>query len=396
MAVVIAFLVLLALVGISTREEKRPPLASKKTNVIYRDYSSRVFIKNTIDPTLNKSGNFVSNKNFARIDENEFLKEVIQKELEKNGLSKKAVCPEIQKRRLVVTAIYSLFNIFSLWLLFFQRQYLGFAIIAVFSLLVYWRFISKVRITDLLIKQIKNRPDEEFSNVVASFAYKCHEPKISPKILAIIFVPILIWCYCFKSPHFFFEDYNEGKSLRWYSIGLTNNPEVIEVPGQIDGKPVIRVRGDIFQKIKSVKEIRFNQGLEELRGQSFVDCDKLEKVVLPSSLTYIGGECFTDCYKLKSINLEQTKITEIKGETFKGCRTLQEIKIPNTVTRIGAHAFEECMSISRVDIPKSVKEIGSSAFRKCLLLKKATIYQGTQVNERAFKDSPTKIEWINN
>ena len=50
--------------------------------------------------------------------------------------------------------------------------------------------------------------------------------------------------------------------------------------------------------------------------------------------------------------------------------------------------FEQC---HYVDIPQTVIEIGSSAFRNCYKLNEIYLPRNAYVNERAFKNSPTKI-----
>ena len=65
-----------------------------------------------------------------------------------------------------------------------------------------------------------------------------------------------------------------------------------------------------------------------------------------------------------------------------------------TVTVIKEEAFYGCDELSEVFIPESVVEIGSSAFRQCESLKSIEIPSYTLVNERAFKESPTEIIWI--
>ena len=86
-------------------------------------------------------------------------------------------------------------------------------------------------------------------------------------------------------------------------------------------------------------------------------------------------------------------LTEIRGNTFENCYSLKEIAIPDKVTRIGGHAFYGNQSLSKVTLTENSKltEIGSSAFRQCYKLKNIKIPIHTTVNDRAFKESPTKV-----
>jgi len=114
---------------------------------------------------------------------------------------------------------------------------------------------------------------------------------------------------------------------------------------------------------------------------------------IPETVTHIGGETFYNASKLKSINLPNN-ITEIRGSTFENCRSLKSVNIPDSVTRIGGHAFHGCSSLSQVTLTENslLTEIGSSAFRDCDNLYEITIPNGVYINERAFKESPTRIK----
>ena len=67
------------------------------------------------------------------------------------------------------------------------------------------------------------------------------------------------------------------------------------------------------------------------------------------------------------------------------------------MTRIGGHAFYGDSNLSEVQLTSNSKlnEIGSSAFRQCSSLYSITIPRTTYVNERAFKESPTNIQYFN-
>ena len=58
--------------------------------------------------------------------------------------------------------------------------------------------------------------------------------------------------------------------------------------------------------------------------------------------------------------------------------------------KISAHAFDGCRSLSAVALPDSIRTIGSSAFRSCPQLYRISIPYDCTVDERSFKDSPTR------
>lgn len=148
----------------------------------------------------------------------------------------------------------------------------------------------------------------------------------------------------------------------------------------------------VFSECSSLKEITIPEKVIEINGNTFEYCTSLRKVNLHDNIISIHGETFVGDINLRKITLP-SKITEIKGNTFEGCSSLTSIVIPEGVTRIGGHAFYGCSLLSSVTVPSTVAEIGSSAFRKCISLKTIKIPKKAVVNERAFKESPTKITY---
>ncbi len=210
-----------------------------------------------------------------------------------------------------------------------------------------------------------------------------------------------------------------------------NNLETIEIPNsvtEIDKRAfencsklnnviipdsVTTIRGGAFMNCTSLTDITFGNGITAIEGECFKGCTSLAEFTVPKTVTEIRGYCFEGCTSLKSVSLHNQitaihayaftgctsleeitlpeNITEIRANTFENCTSLKEISIPNGVTRIAAHSFRNCSSLYKAEIPDSVTEIGSSAFRNCKSLMRIELPQGAVVNERAFKDSPTKI-----
>lgn len=145
-----------------------------------------------------------------------------------------------------------------------------------------------------------------------------------------------------------------------------------------------------FASCSSLQLITIPQNVTEINGQTFAYCTSLSKITLHDNITNISGEAFMECRSLDNVILP-SKITEIHGNTFENCTSLTSIDIPEGVTRIGGHAFYGCSSLQEVSIPSSMLEIGSSAFRCCYSLETVSVPNGTSINERAFKESPTKV-----
>lgn len=231
-----------------------------------------------------------------------------------------------------------------------------------------------------------------------------------------IFAFIAIWILLtldFKT-EWNFKEYNDGIMLMSYKQAFFDKTENVEIPSTHEGKNVIAINDKAFyknRKIKSVKipdtvtemgsavfkkcsnltSVEMGKNIEVMGGECFGNCKSLVSLVLPDSLKELRGETFINCSSLTSVVLPKN-ITEIKGNTFENCKSLISIDIPIGVTRIAAHAFYGCSSLSSVYVPDTVVEIGSSAFRKCDSLEEIELPSSVTINERAFKESPTKIK----
>ena len=96
--------------------------------------------------------------------------------------------------------------------------------------------------------------------------------------------------------------------------GCAKTAETVEVPAEIDGKPVTVIDATAFY------------GLD------------VTAVTIPEG------------------------VTEIRSGAFWHCAKLASVKLPSTLTSIAAHAFEDCPALESLTIPESVKAIGASAF----------------------------------
>lgn len=162
----------------------------------------------------------------------------------------------------------------------------------------------------------------------------------------------------------------------------------IELPGALE-----YLGAGAFSCCSSLREITIPEGVTEINGQTFEYCTSLKKVNMHDNIISIHGETFVGDVLLDNVVLP-SKITEVKGSTFEGCSSLSSIVIPEGVTRIGGHAFHGCRKLESVTIPSTLKEIGSSAFRQCRSLKEITLPKGTIIDERSFKESPTRVKYI--
>lgn len=173
------------------------------------------------------------------------------------------------------------------------------------------------------------------------------------------------------------DEYDYGDHSRYLSGGESSGP----------------ARQHLFQYALFIRGNAAGQHYRDPR-EAFKNCRSLERVTLPEHLTYLGGEAFYHCSSLEEVNLP-AGLTEIRGNTFEECSSLLRIEIPDNVTRIGGHAFYGNTSLEEVVISPDSKlqQIGSSAFRCCDSLREITLPRGVSVNERAFKETPVRIDY---
>lgn len=304
------------------------------------------------------------------LSEDKLLEEFIKKEMVKADIAIGRDIPSgVLKRKNALNVILAILLFAFMCLIFFHfplyTYMLGIIIIIVFLVVT-----RKYDLMDYIVKEIKSRPNEKISNIIMNIK-NSFVPDTSKTLRKItIAVALLAPLIIFYKPLIFYETIEDAYSIRFYTYGLTEYKNAY-IPSSHNGKPVVSIRGNVFANMYF-----------------------LETVTLPDSITEIRGEAFKNDIKLRSVKLP-SNLTEIKGSTFENCNSLESIEIPDTVTRIGGHAFYNCTGLREVDISSNsqLNEIGSSAFRNCYSLKSITIPYNAYVNDRAFKNSPTQINY---
>lgn len=100
----------------------------------------------------------------------------------------------------------------------------------------------------------------------------------------------------------------------------------------------------------SIKNVKLNEGLEEIGSYAFSTQSGLSEISLPESLKKIGN----DAFYWTSVN---------------------EISIPDSVTSIGSAAFSLCSNLTYVKLPSGITKIPSAIFRNSRSIKTFVIPQ---------------------
>lgn len=327
-------------------------------------------------------------------DEQTVLKNFINKEMEKANYQeeKRKLPKKLYRRKIILNILFAILLFFFVALLFFHLDFWKYLIYLI-VLIIIFILGRKFSLVKYFMKEVKSRPNEKISNIVISTKNDLVRDKSILILLIGMILSIVIPLLYFKEPRLFYE-LNEDKTgyvVRFYTFGLSDN-ETINIPKTYNGKPVVGIRGDVFKNLVYLKEVTLPESITEIRGYAFANDTNLVSINIPENLSYLGGGAFENCESLVEIILPES-LEEIRGDTFRNCTSLEKINIPDKVTRIGGHAFHGCSSLHTVDTTEksSLIEIGSSAFRDCYNLRSITLPKITNVNERAFKGSGTRV-----
>ena len=104
---------------------------------------------------------------------------------------------------------------------------------------------------------------------------------------------------------------------------------------EIDGfDRLIRYKG-------KAEKVIIRDGVEKIGEYVFEDTD-VEEVVIPDSVKEIEPYAFRGCKSLKKLRFGNGLIN-IREYAFWGCKSLKNIFIPDSVQYIGECAFEDCI-----------------------------------------------------
>ena len=343
------------------------------------------------------------------------LNNYITETLQKYSSNKKALTPKMFRKKLIMIGIFSLITFINISYYFvYHRSFLIPFIIEVVAIIYVIKFVKKISVYTEAVKQIKASPDDNMEYIIASIIGDANTKNTALSklfslmfIIASIGVPLCI----FSKPYMIFEKEENGYAVRYYTLSIFGQEKDIVVPSEYNGKPVVGIRGNVFQNLTYIESVSLPDTIEYIRGHAF-DGTSISSINLSSNLTFIGGYAFANT-KLKSLSMPSSvlevgggvcsncrelevvdlshNLVEIRGNSFENCVKLKSVVIPEGVTRIGGHAFHGCTNLESVILPVVLEEIGSSAFRDCYSLKSIELPHNTIVNERAFKNTSTLI-----
>ncbi|MBQ5363292.1 MAG: leucine-rich repeat domain-containing protein [Clostridia bacterium] len=114
----------------------------------------------------------------------------------------------------------------------------------------------------------------------------------------------------------------------------------LDVPEEIDGLPVARIRGKGFSGITQLVILYVPGSVKQIDESAFLGCTSLQKVTIECGTETIGGAAFADCTALTKVTLPNT-LTYMGWCIFQGCTSLTEITFEGTRAEWDALEKEE-------------------------------------------------------
>ena len=116
--------------------------------------------------------------------------------------------------------------------------------------------------------------------------------------------------------------------------GYSGSATVLEIPGEIDGRPVTAI-GDDALSWRNMTSVTLPDSVTSIGKRAFEYCSALENINL-SHVTSIGDSAFEYCSALESIDL--SCVISLENEAFKSCSNLKTLTLRD-VRSVGKDAF---------------------------------------------------------
>ncbi len=233
---------------------------------------------------------------------------------------------------------------------------------------------------------------------------------------------------------FTYEKTSDGVALTNFEYGRI----ALEIPGEIDGKPVVGIGSGAFSSDGFLSLIYLPDSVTTINSKAFSNCKNLDAVYYmgdPDKLSY--DETVFEGASVQNFNtyfpadadtyfcsagfdygeaedgqgiiidgytadvafdipdeINGSKVTEIRENLFINNIYMSSVDIPDYVTEIDPYAFSGCTNLVSVELPAAVTEIGDHAFFNCESLKSITVSGGNGIADGADLSGISEIgEW---
>lgn len=122
---------------------------------------------------------------------------------------------------------------------------------------------------------------------------------------------------------------------------LDDKASSVDVPAQIDGKPVVEIGPGAFSLRRALTKISLPDGVRKLGSNAFSQCRALRAVALPPGLR------------------------TLPANAFDRCSSLTQVSFPKGLQTLGDRAFTECSSLVEISLPDGLQTLGFMPFAFC-------------------------------
>lgn len=118
-----------------------------------------------------------------------------------------------------------------------------------------------------------------------------------------------------------------------YITQYIGDSEIVVIPGEIDGTPVVQVSDTAFRNNEIVKAVKIGKNVKVIGEYVFANCINLEYVIFGDNVESVGEATFIGCALLTEVRLNEG--LKIIGESAI-CETEVPLVIPRSVVQIDA------------------------------------------------------------
>ena len=180
-----------------------------------------------------------------------------------------------------------------------------------------------------------------------------------------------------------FQVENDGNSCLIVGYKGFKDKKIV-IPSEINGRPVIGIYNNVFEKCEYIEEVIFEDGCQYIGECAFSECFAIKKVKFPKSLREIGAAAFYGNRELKEV-IVPANVKFIGSSAFSSCTSLERVILPEGLPIITQSMLSNT-AIKEINIPESVRIIDNGAFGRTALCEVALPEQLRMIDNWAFSE----------
>ena len=134
-------------------------------------------------------------------------------------------------------------------------------------------------------------------------------------------------------------------------------------PSWLNGLPVTDIGDRSFMNQRKLTAVTLPEGVVRIHPAAFDRCTALRKVKFPSTLRRLDTSAFRGCSALQEADIRH--VDELFGETFLDCVSLRRVRLSDRLTKIPPRTFKGCHALAEINLPPRLTQIYDDAFDEC-------------------------------